>query len=145
MGAKRFLLKPRLKIENEKGQGISINMLIIIALAVFAVFLILGFVSGGWSYFAGAFGQATKGTGGAESAEIRCKTSCATWITAGCPGSATDPTYSWKKVHNAQEGLDFNGDGIIGDDDKYYCRPGGTDTASVTHGPMVSAGECSCR
>jgi len=47
MRAKKFLLEPRLRIQNEKGQGISINMLIIIALAVFAIFLVLGFVPAG--------------------------------------------------------------------------------------------------
>jgi len=68
-----------------KGQGLSINMLVIIALAIFVIFLVLGFLTGGWKYFAGMFGSATKGAGGYEVAKIKCDNWCLTYQQAGCP------------------------------------------------------------
>ena len=87
-----------------KAQGISINMIVIIALAVFVVFLVMGFVTGGWSYFAGAFKGATGGTGGSyDAARIRCDQWCETYKSTG---SGLD------RMNAPQNfGYDANGDG----------------------------------
>jgi len=95
-----------------KAQGISINMIVVIAIAVFVVFLVLGFVSGGWQYFAGSFGSATKGTGGFEAAKIKCDTWCTSYQSSGCP---TDG-YARNRLYNTQfHGADTNNDGELND------------------------------
>ena|GEM_PF-3269161 len=126
MRAKKFLLEPRLRIQNEKGQGISINMLIIIALAVFAIFLVLGFVSGGWSYFAGAFGGVTKGTGGYDQAKINCDSWCVSYKNVNCPTDTSH--YLYKKLHDDHFfTTDVNGDGDPSND-CYNCLESVSDT-----------------
>lgn len=101
-------------ISNRKADiGISINMVVIIALAVFAVFLIMGFVTGGWSYFTGAFKGATGGTGGYEAAKIRCDQFCVSYQGAGCPTSG----YAFERLKQSQAfGYDTNNDGVSNND-----------------------------
>ena len=87
-------------------------MIVVIAIAVFVVFLVLGFATGGWSYFAGAFGGATKGTGGFESAQIKCETWCNSYQSAGCP----DTGYVQSRLYaNQPATADTNGDGEVND------------------------------
>ncbi len=97
---------------NKKAQGISINMIVVIAITVFVVFLVLGFASGGWNYFAGAFGSATKGTGGYEAAKIKCDTWCTSYQNSGCPTSG----YQYDRIQNSQKSTaDTDGDGEMND------------------------------
>jgi len=99
-------------MSSKKAQGISINMIVVIAIAVFVVFLVLGFATGGWSYFAGAFGGATKGIGGYESAKIKCDQWCISYQSAGCP----DTGYVRERLYtNVMATADTNGDGAIND------------------------------
>ena len=109
---------------NRKGQGLSINMLVIIALAVFVVFIVLGFTTGGWTKFAGLFGAATTGAGsGDEAARITCDSFCTQYANAGRP--TIDSTGSgdvWhKKLYAERDDIDLDGDGTIGPTEKYYC------------------------
>ena len=128
-------------IKGPKGQGISINMLVVIALAVFAVFLVIGFMTGGFSYFAGAFGEITKGTAGEESARIKCQQFCASYISAGSPEfTAGDSSYWDERLCAPRYDIDLNNNGIVdpsGDkdpDDEYSCRAG--------IGSLLSMSEC---
>ena len=99
----------------KKGQGLSINMLVIIALAIFVIFLVLGFLTGGWKYFAGMFGAATKGGGGYDAAKIKCDQWCNSYRDAGCPGG-----YMWTRLTSQQDfGSDTNNDGQM--NDCYNC------------------------
>jgi len=113
---------------NKKGQGISINVLVILALAVFSVFLVIGFITGGFSFFAGAFGEVTKATSGDESARLNCEQSCTSYLTSGSPSPVSD---FWKeKLCEDRFEIDLNGDGLRGrtlpdgspnDADAYKC------------------------
>jgi hypothetical protein len=103
---------------SKKAQGISINMIVIIALAVFTIFLIMGFATGGWSYFTGAFKGATGGSGGYDTAKIRCDQFCNSLKNSGCiEGSAAD-----KRVTDHMPfGYDTNEDGD-GSNDYFRCE-----------------------
>jgi len=99
-------------MKTRKAQGISINMIVVIAIAVFVVFLVLGFATGGWRYFAEAFGGATKGVGGFEAAKIKCETWCISFQTDRCPTSGTIAT---KMTSSHAQTADTNGDGALND------------------------------
>ncbi|MDP7260821.1 MAG: hypothetical protein QGI80_02545 [archaeon] len=106
---------------NKKGQGLSINMLVIIALAVFVVFIVLGFTTGGWTKFAGLFGAATTGAGsGDEAARITCDSFCTQYANAGRPGIDTGDVWETKLISDRND-IDLDGDGTIGTTEKYYC------------------------
>ena len=106
---------------NRKGQGLSINMLVIIALAVFVVFIVLGFTTGGWTKFAGLFGAATTGAGsGDEAARITCDSFCTQYANAGRPGIDTGDVWETKLISDRND-IDLDGDGTIGPTEKYYC------------------------
>ncbi|MFH1424456.1 MAG: hypothetical protein ABIG20_02110 [archaeon] len=122
-----------------KGQGLSINMLVVIALAVFVIFLVFGFLTGGWSYFAGAFGGLTQ-QGEMDIARSKCQTDCTLYITQGRPLiDENDADDYWnKKLLQTRNDVDTNGDGIVDQSDKSYsCRTG--------LNPMMSASECAIR
>jgi hypothetical protein len=123
---------------NKKAQGISINMIVVIAIAVFVVFLVLGFASGGWNYFAGAFGSATKGTGGYEAAKIKCDTWCTSYQGGGCPDSG----YLYNRMYNEQGATaDTDGNGAL--DDCFSCL-GDTVSCDGEKIPNVLGGKCDC-
>jgi len=103
-------------MRNRKAQGISINIIVMIAIAVFVVFLILGFVTGGWSYFGGAFGGVTKSAGGYDTAKIKCEQWCMSFQNDDCPTSGT--TYEMMYGTHLQNS-DTNGDGEM--NDCYSC------------------------
>jgi len=121
---------------NRKGQGLSINMLVIIALAVFVVFIVLGFTTGGWTRFAGLFGAATTGAGsGIDAAAITCDNYCSLYVNAGSPTVAGGDTWD-KRLISVRTDIDIDGDGFadtcdsLGCEDGYYCvkDPGVTGT-----------------
>lgn len=118
---------------NKKGQGLSINMLVIIALAVFVVFIVLGFTTGGWTKFAGLFGAATTGAGsGDEAARITCDSFCTQYANAGRPPIGTGDVWD-AKLTTERNDIDLDGDGRILTAETYLCV--GTATGS-TIGPM---------
>lgn len=110
---------------NQKGQGVSINTLIVIALAVFAVFIVINFVSGGVGQFTTMFKGAT-GSSGYQAARAQCGTACANWMTENCPTSGytndqvTKPRYA-----------DLDGDPNT-DPEQYTCQE------------IMSRSDCSC-
>ena len=123
---------------NRKGQGLSINMLVIIALAVFVVFIVLGFTTGGWTKFAGLFGAATTGAGsGIDAAAITCDNYCSLYVNAGSPTVVGGDTWD-KRLISVRTDIDIDGDGKAEGctkttcEDGYYCvaDPGVTGTLS---------------
>jgi len=126
---------------NKKGQGISINMLIIIALAVFTVFLVLGFMSGGWSYFAGAFKGVAGGSGsGMETAKVKCDRWCVTYKNDDCRSGTTIHT---KLTTMQLFGYDTNGDGNS-TNDCFQCTGGTPDCGPDGEEIGNVIGGCSC-
>ncbi len=103
---------------NNKGQGLPIGTLVLIALAVFVLFLIIGFVTSGWSFFSGKFGLIKEGTSAEDVAINKCQTWCASWESAGQPTSGT----YYDRLCNIHNDLDLNGDGTIDNADEYSCR-----------------------
>ena len=123
-------------MKTRKAQGISINMIVIIAIAVFVVFLVLGFMTGGWQYFAGAFGSATKGTGGYEAANIKCTQWCTSYQSAGCPDSG----YLYNRLYrNQMATADTDGNGVM--DDCFSCLG---DATCDGEGISEVLGSCGC-
>jgi hypothetical protein len=123
---------------NRKGQGLSINMLVIIALAVFVVFIVLGFTTGGWTKFAGLFGAATQGAGsGLEAARITCDSFCAQYTNAGRPDISSGDVWS-DKLYAERDDIDLDSDGKIDTDEKYYCvSHSSVSTKTNTKGPLA--------
>jgi hypothetical protein len=106
---------------NKKGQGLSINMLVIIALAVFVVFIVLGFTTGGWTKFAGLFGAATTGAGsGDEAARITCETFCTQYANSGRPDIGPGDVWETKLISDRND-IDLDGSGAIETTEKYHC------------------------
>ena len=98
-------------MKNKKGQGLSINTLVIIALAVFVIFLVIGFVTSGWSFFTSKF-QVAKVTG-EDVAKSKCDTWCASWQSAGRPDVGTSG-YWYDRLCAERFDVDINGDGVYG-------------------------------
>lgn len=132
-------------MRNKKSQGMSIRMIVIIAIAVFVLFLVIGFVTGGWAYFANLLKGGT--TSGSEAASLNCERWCTGWINKGCP---SDDAYYDKQVNViCHTDVDFDNDGT---NDPYYCKDYDiSDTTSgctnlpagTLQGPM-SGSECGC-
>ncbi len=119
---------------NKKGQGLSINMLVIIALAVFVVFIVLGFTTGGWTKFAGLFGAATTGAGsGLEAARITCDSFCTQYANAGRPDIAPGDVWD-DKLKATRADIDLDGDGRI--DGEWYVCTGIAANTSI-EGPLA--------
>ena len=116
-------------MRNQKGQGVSINTLIIIALAVFAVFIVINFVSGGVGQFSALLGGAT-GTSEYQAAKARCGTYCTNWVNEGCPTTG----YTYQQVTTTRT-ADLDGDPNT-PVESYSCR------GDVN--PIMSASECGC-
>ncbi len=118
-----------LAFRNKKGVELSINMLVIVALAVFALFLIIGFVLGGFGFFRSLFGEVTKQKP-EELAQINCERSLTGWKNTGSPDIAGS---RWEdELCKQRYDIDFNNDGIKGLDangdpkdaaDSYSCSP----------------------
>lgn len=122
-------------MRNKKAQGLSIRMIVIIALAVFVLFLIIGFVTGGWAYFAKILGLQTEISGEAIVAN-KCSISCSTYVSAGCPNSGA----KYNEVYNSIDIKDVDNDGTA---DCYSCL--GTATCSGTaYSNVADPAECSC-
>ncbi|HIJ98335.1 TPA: hypothetical protein H1005_00115 [archaeon] len=99
---------------NKKGVELSINMLVIVALAVFALFLIIGFVIGGFSFFRDIFGGFTERSP-EEVAQIKCQTAHTNWKNLGSPEIRNVPGDRWYKDLCADRyDIDFNKDGVKG-------------------------------
>ena len=111
-------------MKSKKGQGLSINTLVIIALAVFVIFLVIGFVTSGWGYFTNLFGGTLKHDP-VETARTKCNQWCATWQATGTP-EVTDNDYWDKRLcdERRDRGIDFDNDGVIDSADGYSCRGG---------------------
>ena len=111
-------------------------MLVIIALAVFVVFIVLGFTTGGWTKFAGLFGAATTGAGsGDEAARITCETFCTQYANAGRP--PISPGDVWDgKLTTERNDIDLDGDGGIPTTELYICvDDGSTSTLLIPMSP----------
>jgi len=94
----------------------SINIIVVIAIAVFSLTLILGFATSGWHYFANLFGGVTKTTGGYDSARIKCDQACISYQNANCPKTG-EP---YKQMYGTRmQNSDTNGDGEM--NDCYSC------------------------
>ena len=104
-------------------------MLVVIALAVFVIFLVLGFMTGGWSYFAGLFGGAVKGgSSGQDAARIKCQTVCASYASSGSPQiSLTSTDYWGDRILGTKHDVDLDGDGQT----DYYCCRGDLDVNRI--------------
>jgi len=118
-------------MKNQKAQGISIRMLIVIALAVFVIFLVLTFVTGGWKYFSTTFKSVTEHPP-EEVAAVKCQEACARYVNAGCPASGA----FYDLVYVARRDVDFDGDGELTAADEYSC-------VGVVK-PMLSKAQCAC-
>ena len=106
-------------MKTKKAQGISINMIVVIAIAVFVVFLVLGFATGGWRYFAEAFGGASKSASGYDAAKIKCETWCTSYQNDRCPTDTTKAIY--KRLYDSHDQTsDTNSDGEL--NDCFSCR-----------------------
>ncbi len=112
--------------KNNKGQGLPIGTLVLIALAVFVLFLIIGFVTSGWSFFSGKFGLIKEGTSGYDEAANKCQTWCSQWVSTGKPGTDENGYLisgsTWyARLCSSHSDIDLDGDGT---EDTYSCRRG---------------------
>ena len=121
-----------------KAQGLSINMLVIIALAVFVVFIVLGFTTGGWTKFAGLFSASTTGTGsGEEGVRITCETHCTQYANALRPKIQQNDVWYNKLVGDTMN-IDLDGNGILDSADTYHCV--GVTGKRVDYGTLSQTG-----
>ena len=99
-------------IRNKKGMELSINMLVIVALAIFSLFLLVGFVLGGFSYFKGIFGSVS--TQPSEVAKVKCQSDLlsARNIYRGNPVPATSKAF--EQLCDERFDVDFNNNGLTG-------------------------------
>ena len=104
---------------NKKGVELSINMLVIVALAVFALFLIIGFVVGGFSFFSDIFRGFTERSP-TEVAQLKCQTAHTNWKNAGSPEIVNDDRWDIQLCNDRMD-IDFNNDGVKDDIDVYQC------------------------
>lgn len=113
---------------NKKGMELSINLLVIVALAVFALFLIIGFVLGGFSYFKNIFGGLSATPG--QVAQTKCEIALNGYLNKfqrGAPGAPSDVIAS---LCDDRYDIDLNGNGVSGLDngvpkdpnDRYSCK-----------------------
>jgi len=122
-------------MRNNKAQGLSISTLVIIALAVFVIFLVIGFVTSGWSFFTSKFG-AVKGEE-LDAARIKCNTICASYTAQGSPEIGPEDTWD-VALCQARTDFDLNNDGIKDDFDEFTCRG----SAGTSYDKVVTAGQC---
>lgn len=106
-------------IKNAKGMELSINMLVIVALAIFALFLIIGFVIGGFGFFTGIFKEIS-GKDPVEVIKIKCDTSFTNWGSAGRPEIKVDDAW-YKRLCAEKTDVDQNNDRQYTDADIYKC------------------------
>lgn len=115
-------------IRNKKGMELSINMLVIVALAIFSLFLIIGFVLGGFSYFKGIFGGISATP--EQVAQTKCEISLNSYLNRYERGAANAPEKLVADLCDERVDVDFDGDGISGgtaddpkdpDDRRYTC------------------------
>ncbi len=120
-------------MRNNKAQGLSINMLVIIALAVFVIFLIVGFVTSGWGYFSKSFSSVK--VEGQSVARQKCLNWCSQWQAQGSSQVNTS-TYWNSTLCGTHNDTDLNGDGV---NDAYSCRGS---PSGVTYPKILSQQEC---
>ena len=127
-----------LSMRNNKAQGLSINMLVIIALAVFVIFLIVGFVTSGWGYFSKSF-SSVKVEGGTL-ARQECLNWCTHWKAQGSPTIGSTGEYWHDTLCGPHNDVDFENDGT---NDVYSCRGTVTATSPATaHSEILTEQEC---
>ncbi len=108
---------------NRKAVELSINMLVIVALAVFALFLIIGFVLGGFDFFRKIFfGLSSQPE---QVAQTKCQTDWQSYQNI-YGDKAVDASSQWAdKLCKDRFDVDFNGDGKVGEDNgeqSFNCK-----------------------
>ena len=125
-------------MKNKSAFSLSIRMIIVIALSVFVIFMVMEFVSGGWSYFTKTFRETTETSGPGGSATIRCRNLCNGWTSAGCPVGG----YFYEQVNTVcHMDVDWDNDGEA---DGYYCVENENAPTDCEIGAILSKSECSC-
>ena len=99
-------------LRNKRGIELSINMLVIISLAVFSLFLIIGFVLGGFSFFRDIFGGFTQRSPD-EVAQVKCQTAYTNWKNAGSPDIVSGNRWG-EQLCGDRWDVDFDNDGVSG-------------------------------
>ena len=94
---------------------LSINMLVIVAMAIFTLFLIVGFVLGGFSYFKGLFGGVSSQP--TEVAKINCQRDLLSAQNIYGDNPAPADSRADKNLCQPRDDVDFDGDGKKGDND----------------------------
>ncbi|HIK02225.1 TPA: hypothetical protein H1012_00065 [archaeon] len=119
----------KIGFRNKKGMELSINMLVIVAMAIFTLFLIVGFVLGGFSYFKGIFGGVSSTPD--QVAQTKCEISLNSYLNRYERGATNVPQNIRDQLCADRVDVDFDGDGISGgtvddpkdlDDRTYDCQ-----------------------
>ncbi len=103
---------------DRKGMELSINMLVIVAMAIFVLFLVVGFVLGGFSYFKGIFGKVATSPG--QVAETKCSVDLQSYVNQyGRTGAGIGTRLGDKICEQRTDAGDLDGNGAEGD--SYSC------------------------